>query len=292
MFVPQSSRRLALTLANGAWTATPLLAVVLFAACLDAGPDPVGPLASTPLTAKGGVPTLVVNTLLNDEGLETPCTAVKCTLGQAVYQVPSGGIITFSPTLCSGAPSCEIIGFGYTFGLDQIGSFSATVNGPSDYALTLRGIVSGGRPVVSILPGVTVTIRNLAITGNENISHGETGGGIANSGSLTLENVVVHGNLSELYGGGIFNQGTLELRNSRVTGNEALGSGGGILNNGQVTLINTDVSGNQSPTSPVGGRNFYGEVGTSLTLQKKSCIAGTTPDDFLNLGTQTGTNCQ
>jgi hypothetical protein len=271
--------------------ATLLLAVILFSACLDAA-SPVGPIASTPLSAKGGVPTLVVNTLLNDESLETPCTAVKCTLAQAVYQVPSGGMITFSPTLCSGAPSCEIIGSGYAFGLDRIGDFSAMMSGPSEYALTLRGLVQGFAPLVSVLPGVTVTIRNLAITGNENFSHAVTGGGITNSGSLILENVVVHGNLSELYGGGVWNQGTLELRNSMVTDNEALGSGGGIANDGQITLINTDVSGNQSPTNPVGGRNFYGGAATTLTLQKKSCIAGVTPDDFLNLGTQTGTNCQ
>ena len=77
-----------------------------------------------------------------------------------------------------------------------------------------------------------VTIRHGNISGN--------GGGIWNSGSLTLTDVTVSSNIAE-FGGGFRNLGTLILTNSTVISNTAIVAGGGIENafNSIVTLINT-----------------------------------------------------
>ena len=94
------------------------------------------------------------------------------------------------------------------------------------------------------------------------------GGGIFNSGTLTISNSIISGNSTHVYcflhipcsavGGGIYNQGTqLMIKNSTLTGNGAgtsscipssycRGGAGGALYNfrGTVTLNNSTVSGN------------------------------------------------
>lgn len=81
------------------------------------------------------------------------------------------------------------------------------------------------------------------------------GGGIFNSGSLTLVNSTVSGNFASS-GGGIANGGTLTLTNSTVSGNGAddsagAGTCGGIDTGGTATLTNSTISGNSS--SVLGG---------------------------------------
>jgi hypothetical protein len=109
--------------------------------------------------------------------------------------------------------------------------------------------------VFSITRGVTVTIRAMTIRYGNPKSEPESGGGIRNEGTLTLESVVVSDN-SGSAGGGIFNDGTLMLINSTVKENTARGggdafaecdTGGGIKNmKGSVTLIDSTISGNKS----------------------------------------------
>jgi len=93
----------------------------------------------------------------------------------------------------------------------------------------------------------------------------EEGGGIHNSGTLTLNDSTVRSNKisgktcdenkfcsyrfrnDSVKGGGIFNSGTLVLNNSAIEQNQADGEdayGGGIYSNGQVTMVGTTISGN------------------------------------------------
>ena len=74
--------------------------------------------------------------------------------------------------------------------------------------------------------GTTLTIRagqvgvvGLLITGGS----GLRGGGVNNSGRLTLANASVRGNSTEGFGGGIDNLGTLTVSWSTVSGNFAAG---------------------------------------------------------------------
>jgi hypothetical protein len=167
----------------------------------------------------------------------------------------------------------------------------------------------GVGPVLAVGAGVTVTVRNLTITG------GLTGtvGGVINNGTLTLESVHVVDNTGATAGGGINNQfGELTLIDSLVQGNDAQ-SGGGIKNDGgAVTLIRTVVEGNEAVTgggidntqgtvnltddSSVTGNTATGGAGSgggilnadTVTIDGSSSVEGNTPDECVNTGAGTG----
>jgi predicted outer membrane repeat protein len=123
--------------------------------------------------------------------------------------------------------------------------------------------------VFLIANGATVTIRALTIRHGNPISDPDSGGGITNEGTLTLQNSIVSDNTSNA-GGGILNVGTLTLVNCTVRDNAAVksgdymqkcGNGGGIKNMaGTLTLINSTVSGNSAQKN--GGGVFVSCDGT------------------------------
>ncbi|MDD5272279.1 MAG: right-handed parallel beta-helix repeat-containing protein [Methylovulum sp.] len=126
-------------------------------------------------------------------------------------------------------------------------------NGKTDYA---NGGNGGG-----ILNSGQLTLTDTTVSGNSTYY---SGGGIFSDGTLTLTNSTVSGNSAEYEfdgGGGIFSGGTLTLTNSTISGNSAagyLGGGGGILSRGTLTLTNSTVSGNSSSRSYGGGITAYG----------------------------------
>jgi hypothetical protein len=109
-----------------------------------------------------------------------------------------------------------------------------TIVGRSTTAVP-RPILDGRAQDSVLTVDATVTIANLAIThGAKPTGTGDNGGGIANTGTLTLRNVVVRANTGE--GGGIYNAGTLIMNGSTsVRHNYA----GGILNDGMLTMNDT-----------------------------------------------------
>ena len=116
------------------------------------------------------------------------------------------------------------------------------------------------------------------------------GGGISNSGTLTLMNSTVTGNSADA-GGGIWNTGemTMTLTNSTVTGNSAE-VGGGIWNGGALTLMNSTVSGN---VAAVGGRESGlggGIYNVGMATVTNSTLSGNTDDGISNEGTMTLTS--
>jgi predicted outer membrane repeat protein len=76
------------------------------------------------------------------------------------------------------------------------------------------------------------------------------GGGIDNTGTLTIESSVVRNNDAVVRGGGIYNTGKLTLIDGEVTGNSA-SDGGGIYNTGDISIAGTAISGN-TPNDCVG----------------------------------------
>ncbi len=97
-----------------------------------------------------------------------------------------------------------------------------------------------------------------------------TGGGIDNEGGSTVNitNCTVSGNTAgggEIsgFGGGIYNSGTLTIVNSTVSGNTTIGisgGGGGIVNSGTLTIVNSTVSGNTATQGA--GFNNGGDAAT------------------------------
>jgi hypothetical protein len=113
----------------------------------------------------------------------------------------------------------------------------------------------GTQRVFEILSEVTTTIRHMTVRHGYPRTSPLTGGGILNSGTLTLLNTVVRDNLGSA-GGGIYNEGTLTIINGTVSHNSSIGGGDAYLEcstggglkvlTGTVTLISSTVSNNRA----------------------------------------------
>jgi CSLREA domain-containing protein len=157
------------------------------------------------------------------------------------------------------------------------GSANITVSG------NRNGSFVNGVRVFQVDSGAKLTLNNLTVAnGNAAVpgSAGE-GGGIHNSGTLTVSNSTISDNLAGL-GGGIYNQpsGTLTVSNSTISGNSA-NFVGGIYNQGTLTVNNSTISSNTAFIE-IGG--IYGSPNTTTTL-KNTIVANNTE------GSPKGENC-
>ncbi|WP_119071209.1 calcium-binding protein [Rubrobacter indicoceani] len=110
--------------------------------------------------------------------------------------------------------------------------------------------------VLDVRPGARVTVSGLTLTGgNGGVSEmppvlagsAQRGGGLQNSGTLTLDGIAIENSNAD-FGGGISNTGTLTVNRSTVSGSEAF-FGGGIDNAGDLALSASTVSGNSAVLS-------------------------------------------
>ncbi len=154
---------------------------------------------------------------------------------------------------------------------------SIVIDGPAA-GVTLAGGGSASEfTVVYVSANTTATIENLSIT--DGYAGGGTsyeGGGIYNSGTLTVLGSTIFGNnASGGAGGGIVNFGSLAVSESTIADNTAA-NGGGVYNFAQLTISNSTVTGNSA--------NFGGGINNGFgTLTMYSTIvagntAGTAPD--------------
>ena len=130
---------------------------------------------------------------------------------------------------------------------------SVTITGPTGGTITVQRSAAGGTTnfrIFSVAANKIVGISNLTVSGG---NVGGDGGGIFNSGTITLTNSTVSGNTASSGGGSILNFGTATLTNSTVSGNTASSGGGGILNGSTVTQTNSTVSGNTAGGGGPGG---------------------------------------
>jgi hypothetical protein len=134
-------------------------------------------------------------------------------------------------------------------------------------------IINGGGPVISVEPGVTVRLSGVTVTGGDGIE----GGGIMNSGTLTLLHSSVNSNTAVDAGAGIFNDGKLTLVLTSITHNVAegpFGSAGGIHNSGTMDMLNSSVSDNGA--AGAGGISNFGTMTlwNSRVTNNTAIIAG------------------
>ncbi len=181
-------------------------------------------------------------------------------LRQVLANAPAGATITFASGLTGT--------INLTSELPAI-SQNVTIQGPGAANLTINGNQHGA--VFSINSAVTASISGLTITGGN--GGPSKGGGISDSGTLTLVNTTVTGNSASGLAGGILNSGTLTLINSTVSGNTAAGAGGIFSGlDGTLTLVNTTVTGN-SASIEQGGIGFFG----TMTLVNSVVEGNTAP---------------
>ena len=154
-----------------------------------------------------------------------------------------------------------------------------TINGLGATQLSISG--NNTSRIFEVLAGNSVTISGLTLTQGK----ADNGGGIVNSGILTISNSTISGN-SVVYGGvgdivntgnggGISNLGTLTINNSTVFSNSTIffntteladvvsnsGNGGGISNVGTLTISNSAISGNSAAGDINGGTNNISNSG-------------------------------
>ena len=147
------------------------------------------------------------------------------------------------------------------------------INGPGADLLTVNG-ANNYRPF-TVDSSADLTLDGLTIANGKSTTNG---GGISNSGTLTLTNSTLDGN-SAPYGGGIATSGTATVSSSTFTDNQATGvfGGGGIYNQGlgALIVINSTFSGNSSPSGGGGLRNTGVTVAiTNSTFYGNSASAG------------------
>lgn len=108
----------------------------------------------------------------------------------------------------------------------------------TDVNIDLTGtVLSGG----GILNSGSLTLTGGIIS--DNIS-ADRGGGIYNTGTLVLEDIQVSNNSSKTHGGGIYNTGSLIIKSGNISGNTAAHSGGGIYSSNELTIEQGEISGN------------------------------------------------
>ena len=220
-------------------------------------------------------PLIVTKTEDSDDGV---CDA-DCSLREAIAAAGSGDTIaipagTYTLTL------------GSQLTIDK----SLTLGGAGSEDTVIQSATEPGvafQRVFVIESGGTVTISGLTIR------HGRVtgfGGGIHNSGTLTLTNSAVSDNIARDpfggNGGGIFNRSaTLALTNSTVSGNTATLQGGGIFSNGTLTITNSTISNNTAGS----GGGINNDDGGVLTLANSVVIGNTSPfgGGLFNAGTGT-----
>jgi hypothetical protein len=122
----------------------------------------------------------------------------------------------------------------------------------------------------------TLTINKCAVTRNTNQV---SAGGISNGGTLTINNStlnanVVFGGRGTAAGGGIYNFGTLTVNNSTLVGNRAYGlkgsAGGAIYNTGTLAVNNSTFSGNSSDSITNDQRGGKATIQNSIVANSTS----------------------
>jgi hypothetical protein len=207
---------------------------------------------------------LVTNT--NDNG--------PGSLRQALADAHDGDTINFDPALN-----------GRTIGLrtgELVIDKNIIINGPGPNSLGVFQSLQTSSRIFHVMPGSSVTISGLAVSGGDGGEQG--GGGILNDhATLTIRDTTVRGNRAYYAGGGIYNDpsnggsATLTITNSIVSDNVAGfsdiggggGEGGGIYNGysaGTLMITNSSVSDNYAgvpdpfPAGNGGGISNYGTL--------------------------------
>lgn len=169
---------------------------------------------------------------------------------------------------------------GCTYTLTATLAITNDASAATDITLNGNGATISGNNavrVMSIAASTVVALNNVTIS-NGNVTGG--GGGISNSGTLTLTDSTISGNTATLDGGGISSSSTatLIISNSTISGNTARGNGGGInpVNTRTVYLSFVTITGNTADfdNDGLGSGGGVNRSGGGTTTIRNSIITG------------------
>jgi parallel beta-helix repeat protein len=246
---------------------------------------------------------LVVNTIFDGASVPSGKLDLRGAVNLADV-LPGAHEITFDPSVFD--PTHPIQAIALTSGQLELSNTGGTqtITGPAAGVMLNGGGLSR---VFQVDGGVTAFISGLSITGGR----ADRGGGLLNSGNVTLTACTITGNTASRNGGGLANYATVTLTDCTVSSNNSTNggglanygtatlndsivrnnssrNGGGLLNNGTMNVTNCTVSGD-SATSIGGGIANYGTATvTKCTVSNNSANYGA---GLFNVGTATLTNC-
>ena len=195
-------------------------------------------------------PTELVVTNLDDAG--------PGSLRASLAEIADGGTIGFDPALVGGTIPLES---------ELVVDRSVTIDASAAPGIVLSG--QGATRVLRVVAGVDVALNDLVVADG---AASPQGGGIHNSGTLSLDHVVVRDNTVttpapadyQFGGGGIYNgaDAVLTLTDSTVADNTSLAQpGGGVYGffGSSIAIIRSTISGNVSG-DVAGGLRTLGDV--------------------------------
>jgi hypothetical protein len=185
----------------------------------------------------------------DNNNCKSPQAACK-TIGHAISLASSGDSIQVAP-----ATYTENLTINLDLKIRGSGARTTIIDGGGAGKVVAVGTIRLGAPRVTLSK---LTIRN---------GHDQVGGGISNTGVLTIVASAISGNVAQCIakcitaarGGGIFNSGTLIVNDSTLRENSAdtqpcntacLAQGGGIFNSGTLTVNNSTLRENSADTQP------------------------------------------
>jgi hypothetical protein len=181
----------------------------------------------------------------------------------------ASGTNPYTITMASALPNIADAGISGTLTINGLGASSLIISGNDGN--TLRDF-----NIFNIDSGANLAISGVTVSGAKTTNTGKIyGGAFNNTGTLTITNSTISGNVAGYKGGGIFNNGSLTITNSTLSGNTT-SYGGGVYNsaNGNLTISNSTISGN-SGASGAAINNKGGTLNiTNSTISGNSAFTG------------------
>jgi len=224
--------------------------------------------------------TLSSNSASADPGNSNP-NDVRLGAGGGVY---NSGVMSITNSTLSGnsgssthndgSAFCNGLG-GAIYNQGTIDVLNSTLSGNSVIGNGANGAQGGG---VYNKAGGTINITTSTISGNSaqagGHGQGADGGGISNSGTLTITSSTVatnsaFGSSGGAFGGGVSNSSLLNITKSTISGNSAgggTGSGGGGISTGQsntTNVSNSIIANNNAQLIPIGAPEVRGTFTTN-----------------------------
>ncbi len=280
--------------------------------------------------------TPLVVTTANDE-LDTMYDPADLSLREAIVLANAhtgADTITFAPSVAGQTITLTLGELAFT---DTTGA--TTVSGSADSPVTVSGndasrvfkVMAGAAATLSDLVATrgmansgaaianygsltlvrsTVSRSNAPDDGSAFFNYGDAvvldstirnnqGGGIINSGIMSIRGSTINANAAAVNSGGVFNGGSLVLSNSTISGNTANGAGGGIFNAGALTATNVTITANHARNNDAGtasGGGVWNNTGATTVL-RNTLVAGNfvgsgtaTPNDFDGAAIATSSN--
>lgn len=214
--------------------------------------------------------------ILNIQGINPNQVIIDGNGADRVFDIRPGATVTISGiTVRNGNPGSGANGGGIII---TGGTPRAKLTLMNSFILNNTAVIGGG--IQNASNGATAIIQATQISSNIAAT---SGGGIANSGDLTLINSTMTQNQART-GGGIEHSGfSMHLTNDTISNNTASDNGGGLYNRGDTIILNSTFNGNTASGPETGGNIFHDMASMAI---KNSIIANSDADGncFVNEG--------